>query len=105
MYIWVENGPNARRRLDMSATTQYFPEQVMAWVTQGAKAWLEAGGRFVLIEDESALWLACQAVTAYHNDLAYNATSPYEVESEKSEDSSDELESDSYSQDDEFGEW
>ena len=105
MYIWVGTGTNARRRLDMSSTTQYIPEQVMAWVPQGAEAWLEAGGRFFFIEDESALWLACQAVAAYHNDLAYNETSPYEVESKKSEDSFNKLELDCYSQDNKFCKW
>ena len=105
MYIWVGAGANVRRRLHVSATTQYTPEQLMARVPHGRDSWLEAGGRFVPIEDESALWLACQAVAAYHNDLAYNATSPYVEESEKSEESSDELESDCYSQEDEFSEW
>ena len=88
--------------LDMSATTQYIPEQVLVWVPKGAETWLEVGGRLVFIEDTSVLWLTCQAVSVYHNDLAYNATSPYKVESDKSEDSSDELESDCYSQDDKF---
>ena len=106
MYIWVAAGPNVRRRLHMSATTQYTPEQLMARVPHGGERWLETGGRFVPIEDESALWLACQAVAAYHNDLAYNATSPYVEESKKSEESEEELDSDFYSQDEEFfGEW
>ena len=51
------------------------------------------------------LGLACQAIAAYHNNLVYNATSPYVEEREKSKESEEELESDFYSQDNEFCKW
>ena len=60
--------------LPLSSTTRYHAEEVYNMTHRYLSPfWLRVEDEHIAIEGVESLWLACQASSAYHNALAYNA--------------------------------
>jgi len=60
--------------LPLSSTSRYHAEEVYNMTHRYLSPfWLRVEGEHLAIEGTESLWLACQASSAYHNALAYNA--------------------------------
>ena len=62
-----------RRPVRLSSTRHYYPEEVNAVRRRHTPPyWLTVEGEHIPLEGEGQVNLACQAVSAYHNYVAYN---------------------------------
>jgi len=63
-----------RRRLPLSATRRYHPEQIRALCrTVSPPFYVSVEGTMIALHGEECLDLACHMSSAYHNWLAYSA--------------------------------
>jgi len=64
----------SHRRIPMSSTRRYSPEEVRLMCKRvSGPFWLRVEGTLVQVHGEACLQLACAVASAYHDWLAYNA--------------------------------
>lgn len=75
------------RQLNLSSTKRYTPESIREMCKRvSGPFWLRVEGKLIAINDiESSLVLACQACSAYHDWVAYNAPEDDGFESDMAE--------------------
>jgi len=62
-----------RRRIPMSNTKRYLPEELHRLCDRvSGPFWFKVEDKYIQIQSESGLKMACEAVSIYHDYISYN---------------------------------